>query len=139
MGEIKLGPSISYEKIVIWAEESVGISTNATEWSYGNGATGIIGIPLVEDWEIYGFSFHANTAGAGASVSISIMDFINASYTILTTVNTVNQGQTNNYSFAATIAPVAAPQGTVLGFRTATVSGSISNARCAVWLRRVSS
>ncbi len=36
----------AYEKIVIWAEENSSLANNQLEWSFGNGATGLIGIPL---------------------------------------------------------------------------------------------
>lgn len=137
MGEITLSGSGAggYEKTVIWAEESGALSNNNTQWSYGNGATGNIGIPLLEDWEIYGLSFHADTASANATVLIELMDFSNAP-SVITRVQTANQGQTNNYVYVGTIPPIAVPEGTVIGFRTDIEIGTISDARCAVWLRR---
>jgi len=42
--------NVIYEKMVIWAEEAASLSNNQLEWSFGNNATGQIGIPLPEDW-----------------------------------------------------------------------------------------
>lgn len=135
MGQLNIN-KIKYEKIVIWAEESVNLSNNQAQWSFGNGAAGNIGIPLLGDWEVYGFSFHANNSSAGSATSINLVDFKDTTPSILVTIPTVNQGQTNNYVFAGEITPISVPNGTVIGFTTGVETGAMSNARCAIWLRK---
>lgn len=125
----------SYETLVIWAEESGALSDNNTQWSYGNGATGIIGIPLLGDWEIYGWSFQADVAAATTIGStFQIVDMANGAFTELaqfaTTAAPEDQGE-----FAA---PIPVVEGTVLGFRTLNELGAISDARVCAWLRRES-
>lgn len=122
-----------YEKIVIWAEEGGPLSNNNLQWSYGNGATGLIGIPLPEEWEAYAFSFHADTSTAGASVTMAL---INVATNVNITTFTAT-GATNNMIYTELLAtPITIPAGTCLGFRTVTENGTVSDARVAVWLRR---
>lgn len=134
-GVISRDDIIVYEKIVIWAEESAALSNNTAEYSFGNGAAGNIGIPLVEDWELYGVTFNANASSAGASLTMEIMNFTNNS--VLLSVPTPNNfGVTNNYVSVVSGLSVQLTEGMTLGFRTDVQSGTISNARVAAWLRR---
>jgi len=125
--------SFGFEKIVIWAEESTGLTDDQLEWSFGNGATGQIGIPLPEDWEAYAVSFNADANGATDTVEIAVIN--SATNTNLFTFTA--SGAANNMVYTETLGtPVAIPAGTSIGFRTVDVSGTISNARVAVFLRR---
>lgn len=123
-----------YEKIVIWAEENSGLGNNQREWSFGNGATGLIGIPLPEDWEAYAVSFNADQSTNGAQVDIEVID--TATGSVLFPFDAT--GAANNMVFTEILdTPVNIPAGTSIGFRTDNVSGTVSDARVAVWLRRM--
>ena len=121
---------------VIWAEESAALASNATEWSYGNGDVGNIGIPLADDWEIYALGFNADTSNAGAVISFDIVDFT-TNTNLATNIATPNNfGVTNNYVSVVDIPPVSVGRGVTLGFRTNIVTGTISSARVVAYLRR---
>lgn len=122
-----------YEKIVIWAEENGGLANNQLEWSFGNGATGRIGIPLPEAWEAYAVSFNADTNGGSDSVLMAVIDS-NTNTNLFTFTAT---GNTNNMVYTEILTtPVAIPVGTSIGFRTITETGNVTDARVAVFLRR---
>lgn len=129
---------IAYEKIVIWAEEAGGISNNNTQWSFGNGAVGFIGIPLPENWEAYAVSFHAdNTSNATNTLIIAIGD-MSANNTFTELLRFTASGADDNMSYTEVLGtPIAIPAGTTLGFRSITEVGVIADARVAVWLRRI--
>lgn len=45
------------------------------EWSYANGDTGFIGVPLPEAWEAYAVSFHTdNTSNASNTMLMVVVD-----------------------------------------------------------------
>jgi len=122
-----------YEKIVIWAEENGGLADNQLEWSFGNGATGRIGIPLPEDWEAYAVSFNADTNGASNTVQMAVVD----SNTDTNLFTFTASGNANNMVYTEILAtPVAIPAGTSIGFRTVNETGAVTDARVAVFLRR---
>ncbi|MEN8788764.1 MAG: hypothetical protein ABF295_04550, partial [Flavobacteriaceae bacterium] len=122
-----------YEKIVIWAEENGSLASNQLEWSFGNGATGQIGIPLPEDWEAYAVSFNADSNGGSDTVTMAVIDSNTNTNLFTFTAN----GNANNMVYTQVLAtPVAIPAGTSLGFRTVTEVGNVSDARVAVFLRR---
>ena len=122
-----------YEKIVIWAEENAPLASNQLEWSFGNGSTGRIGIPLPEDWEAYAVSFNADTNGAADAVLMAVTDS-NTNTNLFTFTAT---GNANNMVYTQMLAtPVAIPAGTSIGFRTVTETGDVRDARVAVFLRR---
>lgn len=121
-----------YEKIAVWAEESTAISTNQQEWSFGNGATGQIGIPLAEDWEIYAIGVHADVATGVATIIVREQ---NAGVDIPGTSITTIANQETTISTLTT--PIPLSVGNVIGFRTVSVTGgSVSDVRVAVYLRR---
>ncbi|NLP56679.1 hypothetical protein [Lutibacter sp. B1] len=124
-----------YEKIVIWADENGTLSDNNLQWSFGNGATGQIGIPLPEAWEAYAVSFNAaNTNGASETVKMAIID----SDTNTNLFTFTASGSVNNMVYTEILTtPISIPAGTSLGFRTVTVSGTVKNVRVAVFLRRL--
>lgn len=127
-----------YEKIVVWAEESANLDNGSYEWSFGNGDTGFIGIPLPEDWEAYAVSCHVdNTVNAFGSVTIAVGDIAaNNTFTELFRF-TASGGSNDNLVFHQLLAStVNINTGTTLGFRTINRSQVMSGARVAVWLRR---
>ena len=122
-----------YEKIVIWAEENGKLSDNNTQWSYGNGATGIIGIPLPEDWEAYAVSFNADKNGGTNTVQMAVIN----SNTDTNLFTFTASGNADNMVYTEILAtPVAIPAGTSIGFRTVNETGNVEDARVAVFLRR---
>lgn len=124
----------NYEKIMIWAEESGNLSNNNLQWSFGNGDTGLIGIPLPEEWEAYAVSFNADNSTAGASVQMAVINTVNNTNLFTFTAT----GATNNMVYTEILTtPVSIPTGTSIGFRTVNENGNISSARVAVWLRRL--
>ena len=124
---------VPYEKIVIWAEESAGLGSNQLEWSFGDGASGNIGIPLPEDWEAYAVSFNADNNGAADTIEMAIIN----SNTNTNLFTFTASGNPNNMVYTEILAtPVAIPAGTSIGFRTVTEIGNVTNARVAVFLRR---
>ena len=140
--EIEIDPSALvlatqplYEKVAIWAEENGALSNNNTQWSYGNGATGNIGITVVEDWEIYAVSFQADASTGGSSITMEVINF-QSGINVLTSQVIPNAGQTNNYSGFVNGLTIPVSAGAVIGFRTDIENGTISDARVTAWLRR---
>ena len=135
---VQATPSVAgivYEKIVIWAEEAAALSDNSLEWSFGNSATGQIGIPLPEAWEAYAVSFNSDINGANDSVEIAITNSVNN--TNLFTFTATANGNADNMVYTEILTmPVAIPAGTSIGFRTVSKTGVINDARVAVFLRR---
>jgi hypothetical protein len=124
-----------YEKIIIWAEENGAISNNNPEFSFGNGATGNIGIPIVDDWELYALVVNADVNNAGSNVTIDVMDWTTSD--VLLTQNVPNNnGAVNNYVGIIKGLNIPVVEGTTLGFRTNTETGAISDVRAGAWLRR---
>ncbi|WP_203256862.1 hypothetical protein [Hyunsoonleella ulvae] len=129
---------ITYEKVVIWAEEASDLGSNSMEWSYANGDTGFIGIPLPEAWEAYAVSFHAdNTSNASNTMLMAVVNISgNGAYTEF--FRFTASGANDNLAYTEILTtPVTIPAGTTLGFRSITETGNINGARVAVWLRRI--
>lgn len=129
---------IAYEKVVIWAEEAADLASNSQEWSFANGDTGFIGIPLPEAWEAYAVSFHADNTSNGSNTMIMGVGDISANGVFTELLRFTASGANDNMSYTEILAtPVAVPAGTTLGFRSITETGNINSARVAVWLRRI--
>lgn len=107
----------------LWAEESAGLANNQTEWSFGNGATGFIGIPMGIDCELFGLSLNADTPGTSVSINIQ-RDGANVVTPNFTT---------NNQVIPVTNTPYE--QGELLSFQTNTVVGTWNNVRICAWFR----
>lgn len=134
---------VAYEKIVIWAEETGVLQDGQFEWSFGDsGAQVETGIALVENWELYGVSFHAFENGDTANtVTIDIVDLANSNNVIHTFI--ADNGMVDNFRDSELLAtPVAIPASATLAFRTNSEVSSgggnrIRNARIALFLRRL--
>jgi hypothetical protein len=132
-----------YEYRDMWAEEGGGMNTNSFEWSYGNGATGYIGLPIDEGWELIAMYFQADTGGSATeSMEVRLVD-IGASpstaapviYTL--TISQSGQGVDNNaWVYENLTTPVPIPENTFIGFRSGTEVGGWSDARVGIRLRR---
>lgn len=137
-----------YEYRDIWAEESSGTNPNSAEWSFGNGATGYMGLPIDAGWEVEALYFMADTYPATATIQVDLMNYGNvASNAAANTIASINLtsstdggGTTNNaYKYESLDEPVAIPvtgSATVIGFLTRGETGNISDARVGARLRR---
>ena len=129
---------ITYEKIVVWAEEAGSLTNNNMQWSFGNGDAGFIGLPLPEDWEAYAVSFHADNTSNGSNTMVMGVGDISANGVFTELLRFTASGANDNMTYTQMLAsPVAIPAGTNLGFRSITETGNINGARVAVWLRRI--
>lgn len=137
-----------YEYRDIWAEESGGTNANSAEWSFGNGATGFMGLPIDAGWEVIAMYFQADTYAATATIQVDLMNYGNtpssAAANTIASIALANAadggGATNNaykfQDFASPISIAVAGAATVIGFITRGETGNISDARVGVRLRR---
>lgn len=130
-----------YEKIVIYAENASSIvGAAATQWAFGDGDVGTgpngLGIPLVEDWEIYAVSFQARSVTQATNVKMAVKN-MNTATDITTFVANLGTTASTAVYTQFLLNPVPIPAGTTIGFTTMSVSaGVVTGARAAVWLRR---
>jgi len=108
----------------IWAEESGALASNSTQWSYGNGATGTIGIVLPVDAEAFAMTLEADVVGTSVSIELMQND--------LPVVSTLFVGSRDFVNLDTPIQFVAGQQ---VGFRTDVEIGAYSDVRVAVWFR----
>ena len=133
-------PLYRYEAVT--AEESGGAADNSSQWSTGNGATGFIGVPINDGWEVTDLSFHADFGGsAGESMQVHLVDMRTPSVAapIIATLNIVGAGDgvdNNAYIFTEFASPIAIPNGAVLGFRTGDEVGTWSDMRIRAGIRK---
>lgn len=132
----------------IWAEEGGAIASNTSEWSYGNGATGFMGLVVDEGWEVVSMYFQADTYAATATAQVDLMDYgntpSNAAGNTIASISlnssTDGGGATNNgykiVSYANSIPVPVTGASTVIGFLTRIVTGTISDVRVGARLRR---
>ena len=113
-----------YQYVDIWAEENGGLSNNNTQWSYGNGAVGNIGVVLAQDMELYAVSLSAEVFGTSVSINV----FQNG-----TTAQT--ETFTGNHTIQTLTTPVAFSAGDYVGFQTNTVVGTTTDARVTAHFR----
>lgn len=136
-----------YEHMLVWAEESGGTDANSAEWSFGNGATGFMGLVIDwSEWEIEGMGFQADTYPATGTIQIDAMDYSSATpgsaaantlASVTLASATDGGGAINNaYKYQATAVPVSLAGVSVLGFITRGETGNISDARVMIYLRR---
>lgn len=128
-----------YEKVVIFAENAASIAgAGATQWAFGDGDTGAIGIPVVEDWELFAVSFQARSVTLSTNVNMIVRNMNNASNLYAFTAPLLVTPPASNGVYTEILAnPVPISAGTTIGFVTSSVSaGVVTGARVAVWLRR---
>jgi len=140
-GTLNVETAPIYEHMTIWAEEGGALSNNNTQWSYGNGATGNIGIRIDDGWEITAISMHFDTGGSGGeNATISVRDFQGAGAGLVLAqaqITAAGDGQDNNSHIYEELAtPVAVPNGAVIGFRTEAETGGWADGRVSVRLRK---
>lgn len=130
-----------YEYRDIWAEESGGTNPNNAQWSFGNGATGYIGLPIDAGWEVIQLGFHADTYPSTATIQIDLMSYNTPSLAAANTIASVSLtsatdgGGTINNAYKLADVSAVVPAG-VVGFITRGATGNISDARVYARLRR---
>ena len=124
-----------YEKVIVFAENSGNIFTGSTDWSFGHSDIGRIGVPMVGNWELFGFSIQARAVSTPpTTVTINVLD--QNTLTILHTFVATLTSSPGSYTEQLNI-PVAVLSGATIGFATVSVSsGTVTGARVAAWLRR---
>lgn len=114
-----------YAIFAIWAEESAGIANDQREWSFGNGATGDIGITLPVDAQLYAVSYNADAAGTNTEIAV-----VQNTSTQIGTTGT----QSGQDGFNLLSSPVSVSAGDRIGFQTITGGGAVDVRVCA-WFR----
>jgi hypothetical protein len=123
------GPTGNLVRYMIWAEESGGLFNNATQWSFGNGATGNIGIPMITAGRLIGMSLNAeNAPNSNCTVEV-LINGVSSGVSI-----TVSAGV--NDDFVVFGSPVAYSAGDRIGFRTV-LGGGASDVRVATLVEEV--
>lgn len=147
-GTLTVTKSDLYEYRDIWAEESGGADANNSEWSFGNGAVGFMGLPIEDGWEVISMYYHADTYPATGTIQVDLMNYGNtpsnaAGNTIASislSSSTDGGGATNNaYKYESYPTPIPVPTTggvTTIGFITRGVTGTISDQRVGARLRR---
>ena len=137
-----------YEYRDIWAEEGGAVTANSAEWSFGNGDTGFIGLPIDQGWEVEALYFNADAFAPNGAVRVDLMDYgASPSNAVSNTIATISLnsptdggGAANNaFKYKAVDPPEPIPvtgDATVLGFITRVSFGTISEARVGARLRR---
>jgi len=150
---VAVDPFADYEEVElfeyrdIWAEESGAMTNNSAEWSYGNGATGFIGLPIDAGWLVESMYFHADTYAARTRIEVALLNYGNtpssAAANRLTSITLANAadggGQTNNAYKMVNSNDVPIPvtgTHTVIGFHTVSLRGAASDGRVGARLRR---
>ena len=141
--ELAVTKAAKYEYRDLWAEENGPIASGQAEWSYGNGATGYIGVPFDAGWEVVQMAVSADVHAVGASADIYLMNYntpsnssTNEIANILIASETDGGGtEANSRKIQDYGTPIAVPQGNI-GFYTKTVTGSVSDVRVYARFRR---
>jgi len=123
--ELKNTAGNDYGIFCIWAEENAGLANGQREWSFGNGATGDIGIVLPIDADLFAVSYNADRAGTNTEIAV----VRNSSTQVATTTPQSGEDGFNNLG-----APVNFNAGDRVGFQTV-VAGGASDVRVCAWFR----
>lgn len=107
--------SIKYRHY-IWAEEAAVLGDGNNEWSYGNGATGVIGIPIFNSGSVVGMMYNADVEGDGTT---EVEVRINGS-SIGRSITPASGQAVAITSFA----PYEVDSGDLIGFQTVTAGGA---------------
>lgn len=141
LGELVVTKLPLYEYRDVWAEEGAALNANTDEWSFGNGATGVIGIAVGSGWEAVSMSFHADAHTPPSQVTVNAVDRQNAGAVTIASITltgpTDGGGQVNNsFKVVEYSPPIPLADNAVVGFRTGTKTGTVNNARVCIRLRR---
>lgn len=124
-----LSSSFGNDKSIIpmWAEESIGLTNNNRQWSFGNGAVGNIGLTIPFRSNVIATSYHCDVAGNADTL-------VNMTVNNNSTPININKTPNSSSGFESYINnPYLINTGDVIGFNTIT-AGSASNVRVCVWL-----
>ena len=114
----------------IWAEENGGMANNQREFSYGNGAVGSIGIPVMAPCECFRLSFNAEVFNGGASMLLQ-KDNADAATVDWTVNNQVIDLPTPvQYTVNSGV-------GDLIGMKTGILTGGATDVRAIMWMRLV--
>lgn len=133
-----------YEYRDMWAEEGGGVADGSFQYSYGNGATGYIGLPIDEDWELIAFGIQTDIGGsAGEQLVVGLVDIgASPSASAPTIHSSIMNGAGDGVDDNAwqyedlSNSPVTVPGNTFLGFRTINEEGAYSDVRAYARFRR---
>lgn len=114
----------SFTVFAIWAEENGGLANNQTEWSFGNGSTGSIGIPLPIACDLFAITVNSANSASGTVINVRRNNNDVADSNALT----------GNNNVTVLGSPVAFSAGDLLGFETE-IAGGANNVRVAAWFR----
>ena len=109
-----------------------------------NGATGFIGIPFDDGWELVTLAYTADQYAATASIRIDLMNYNNPSNAVTNTIASISLanssdgfgGTDNAAKIVAFDPPVPIPGPFIAGFITRTVVGAIIDHRVYARFRR---
>lgn len=113
-----------YTYFSVWAEENGALLANNTQWSFGNGSVGNIAVVLPEDMELYAVSLSCEIFEGGASVNL-----------LRNGATTTNVNFTINHGLIDLGTPIQFNAGDRIGFQTATVVGTNTDARVVAHFR----
>lgn len=138
---LQLTKEPEYEFYTYWAEESSTLSTNAWEWSWGNGDEGAVGLPIGSGYELISMSFHADKTASGQDdMEVSLYDIKANDRNLLYTLEIIDCGDgvnDNMHSYEDLRSnPILIPDGAVLAFRSGVEVGNIEGARVGIEVRR---
>ncbi|MCP4267028.1 MAG: hypothetical protein GY777_15900 [Candidatus Brocadiaceae bacterium] len=118
-----------YYEFIIWAEEVSSLNSNSREYSFGNSATGNIGIPMPFDCEAVGMVYQAE-GGTGSADVYLVKNGTNTTSYIGVGGSGAANGQTNRFA-----TPVPFSNTDVVGFITQNVSGRLYDVRVGAVIR----
>lgn len=116
-----LAPTEIYN--TIWAEENGVLANGSNEWSYGNGATGAIGIVATYSGTIKKCFIECDSSGTSVSINVMI-NFVSAGTATFNSSSEIFEFNT----------AIAFSEGDIIGFQTNTVVGTWRDARVGVSL-----
>lgn len=138
-----------YEYREIWGEEAAVINNDSAEFSYGNGATGQVGMPhLGEDgWEVVGMYFNADLFAIGSSATFKAKQFSSHAQVISQddiceifiddTLPDVGSNLASHYESFDPPLPLPYPTSfRAIGFYTVSTSGGITDVRLGLRMRK---
>lgn len=130
-----------YEYMDIWAEEGGTLSNGSSQWSFGNGATGNIGLAMSNGWEVIGMGFSCDNYSASTWIEVECIDYVSGNsiaYIELINANDGGGSENNARKYEdLTGAPSLVPNDAILGFRTVHRTGYAADGRVSVRLRRL--
>lgn len=118
-----------YYEFIVWAEEVSSLNGNSREYSFGNSATGNIGIPMPFECEVVGMVYQAE-GGTGSADIYLVKNGVDTTSFIGVGGSGPANGQTNRFG---TSVPFSNTD--VVGFVTKNVSGRLYDVRVGAVIR----